>query len=290
MKRPDSPPVPERPGDAPAVLQQVGDGALHEHVDPECHRSLLQGPDHLQAGPVADVGQAGVAVAAEVPLADQAVRGAVEQGPPLLELPHPLGGLLGVQLGHAPVVEQLAAAHGVAEVDLPVVLGPQVAHGRGDAPFRHHRVRLAEQALADHGGPGARFVGSDGRPQAGAAGADHDHVVRVAFDIGHQIHPPCPRVPLAARRTYRSVKATKMRLAHASCMWRWLSLDTKPHILKRMGCLEKCLSRPPMMCRHEWHDSEYNHSRVALTRGRRCRARSGPTAGDGYRSPERRRR
>ena len=31
---------------------------------------------------------------------------------------------------------------------------------------------------------------------------------------------------------------------------------TKPHILKRIGCREKCFSRPPMMWRQEWHDSE----------------------------------
>jgi hypothetical protein len=39
---------------------------------------LLQGADHLQAGPVADVSEPGVLVAAEVPLADLAILGAVE--------------------------------------------------------------------------------------------------------------------------------------------------------------------------------------------------------------------
>src|SRR3712207_8498128 len=52
-----------------------------------------------------------------------------------------------VQLGHAPVVEHLAAAHGVPEVHPPVVLGIQVRHRRGDAALRHHCVRLAEQRL-----------------------------------------------------------------------------------------------------------------------------------------------
>ena len=161
------PPRAPRPlGGTERLLEQVGDGALHEHVDAEAHGALLQGADHLQAGAVADVGQAGVAVAAEVALADQPVGGAVEQGAPLLQLPHPLGRLLGVQLGHPPVVEQLAAPHGVAEMDLPVVLGVQVAHGRGDAAFGHDGVGLAEQALADHRGLGAGVVGGDGRPQA----------------------------------------------------------------------------------------------------------------------------
>ena len=82
---------------------------------------LLQGADQLQPGAVADVGQPGVLVAAEVALADPAVGGAVEQRAVGLELPDPLRRLLGVQLGHPRVVEELAAAHGVAEVDLPVV-------------------------------------------------------------------------------------------------------------------------------------------------------------------------
>ncbi len=57
-----------------------------------------------------------------------------------------------VQLGHPPLVEELAAAHRVAEVDLPVVPGVHVAHGGRDAALRHHRMGLAEQGLADHGG------------------------------------------------------------------------------------------------------------------------------------------
>ena len=189
-------PVAEDAGDPAAVpvvlLEQLGDRALHEHVDADLDRALLEGPDHLQAGAVADVGEAGVAVAAEVALADEPVLGAVEQGAPVLELEDPLGRLLGVQLGHPPVVEHLPATHGVAEVHLPVVLGPAVAHGRGDAALGHHGVRLAEQGLADDRGLGAGLVGGDGRAQAGPARA-HDHdVVGVPLDptlgvVGHLV-------------------------------------------------------------------------------------------------------
>ena len=148
---------------------------------PSCDGALLQGADHLQAGAVADVGETGVLVAAEVALADQAVVGAVEERAPVLELHHPLGRLLGVQLGHPPVVEHLPATHGVAEVHLPVVLGPAVAHGRGDAALGHHGVRLAEQRLADDRGLRAGVVGGDGRAQAGATGTDHHDVVLVSL-------------------------------------------------------------------------------------------------------------
>ena len=109
---------------------------------------------------------------------------AVEQGAVGLQLPDPLGRLLGVQLGHPPVVEELAAAHGVAEVDLPVVVAVDVAHARRDAALGHDRVRLAEQGLADDGRALAGLAGLDGRAQPGAAGADDEDVVLVALDLG----------------------------------------------------------------------------------------------------------
>jgi hypothetical protein len=108
---------------------------------------LLQGADQLQAGAVTDVRQPRVLVPAEVALADLAVRGAVEQGAVGLQFPDPVRRLLGVQLGHPRVVQELAAAHRVAEVHLPVVLGVGVAHRGGGAALGHHGVSLAEQRL-----------------------------------------------------------------------------------------------------------------------------------------------
>ena len=153
-----------------------------------------------------DVGQAGVAVAAEVALADLARRGAVEKGTPLLELVHALGGFLGVQFRHPPVVEELAAAHRVAEMDLPVVLGPQVAQGGGDAAFGHDRVGLAEEAAAYEGGAGARLVGGHGGPQAGATGADHDDVIRMVLERFFRGHLEKPRVVYPAARHQPDIK------------------------------------------------------------------------------------
>ena len=130
------------------------------------HRVLLERADHLEAGAVADVREARVAVAAEVALEDAAVLRAVEERAPLLELVHAVGRLLRVDLRHAPVVEDLAAAHGVAEVDLPVVLRVDVAERRGDAALGHHRVRLAEERLADERRLGAQRRRLDGGAQA----------------------------------------------------------------------------------------------------------------------------
>ena len=122
-------------------------------------------------------------MAAEVALGDAAVGGAVEQRAPALQLVDPVGRLLGVQLRHAPVVEHLAAAHGVAEVDLPVVLGPDVAHGGGHAALGHDRVGLAQQRLADERRAQATLLGLDGGAQPGAAGPDDDDVVVVRLVV-----------------------------------------------------------------------------------------------------------
>ena len=62
-------PVADRPADAVAVLEQALDIALHVDVDALVHGVLLERADHLEAGAVADVGEARVAVAAEVALA-----------------------------------------------------------------------------------------------------------------------------------------------------------------------------------------------------------------------------
>lgn len=150
--------VAEDTGDAVAVLDDAGDRALLEDLQPglvvpglglvlllKGDDLLLEGADQLQAGAVPDMGEAGVLMAAEVPLGDLALGGAVEERAPGLQLPDPVRGLLGVQLGHPPVVEELAPAHGVAEVHLPVVALVDIAHAGGDAALGHHRMGLAEQ-------------------------------------------------------------------------------------------------------------------------------------------------
>ena len=51
----------------------------------------------------------------------------------------------GVQLGHTPVVHVLPAAHRVGEMNFPVIPVIDVRQRGGDAPFGHHRVRLAQK-------------------------------------------------------------------------------------------------------------------------------------------------
>ena len=98
---------------------------------------------------------------------------------------NPVRCLLGVQFGHPPVVQELAAAHRVAVVDLPVVVRVHVAHGRRAAALGHDRVRLAEQGLGDDRGLLAVQPRLDRRAQPGAARADDHHVVRITVDFAH---------------------------------------------------------------------------------------------------------
>ena len=177
--------VAEGAADAVAVLEQADDRAFHVDFDALVDAVVLQGADHFQAGAIADVGQARIAVAAEVALQDAAVLGAVEDGAPGFELADAVRRFLGVQLGHAPVVDVLPAAHGVGEVDLPVVAVIDVGQSGGDAAFGHDGVRLAEQRFADQADGDAGGGGFDGGPQAGAAGADDQYVVFVCLIFGH---------------------------------------------------------------------------------------------------------
>ena len=183
--------VGERPGDAVAVLEQPDDRALHVDGDALVDAVVLQRADQFEAGAVADVGEPRVLVAAEVPLQDAAVRGAVEDGAPRFEFADAVRGFLRVQLGHAPVVDVLPAAHGVGEVDLPVVAVIDVGERRRDAALGHDGVRLAEQRLAHEPDGHARGRRLDGGAQARAAGADHDDVVFVSLIVHRRLSVRC---------------------------------------------------------------------------------------------------
>src|SRR5690349_20529985 len=138
----------------------------------------------------------------EIALENQTVFGPIEEGSPLFQLQHTRWRFLGVYLSHAPVVEELPAAHGVAEVDLPIVFGPDVAEGRGDTALGHHRVRFTKQRLANESGPHALRRGFDGRAKAGPTGAHDQHVALMGFEsVVHQIKRTSVMTPMASRRT-----------------------------------------------------------------------------------------
>ncbi len=195
-------PVSESAHDAAAIHQEPGHGALHVDFQALMDAVILQCADHLEAGAVSDVREPRRGMPAEVPLQDPSVLGAVEDRAPVLELADAVGGLLRVELGHAPVVEQLPAEHRVLEVDLPGIVGVHVRERRGHAPFRHHRVRFSEQGLADHADFGTLRGRLDGRAKTRAAGSDHQHVHVVGLEaIGRHRSLTSCQMPIERRRT-----------------------------------------------------------------------------------------
>ena len=179
----------QRPGDSIAVLEETDDSVLHEDVDALVDAVILQGANHFEAGAIADVGQTGITMAAEVALQDSAIGRAIENRAPGFEFAHAVGSFLGVKLGHAPVVDVLAAAHGVGEVDFPVVAFIDVGKRRRDAAFGHDGVRFAEQRFADEPDRDAGRGCFDRGPQPRAAGADDEDVEFVSL-IFHSFSSP----------------------------------------------------------------------------------------------------
>ena len=77
-----------------------------------------------------------------------------------------------MDLRHPPIVEQLAAAHGVAEVRAPIVTRIDICHRRGDPAFRHHRMRFSKQGLANDSNAGSISQRFSGGAQSGPARAN----------------------------------------------------------------------------------------------------------------------
>src|SRR5437899_9626903 len=97
--------------------------------------AILQGANHLESGAITNVAETLEGVTTKSSLENLTVSGPIEERSPLFEFPHALRRLLRVNLGHAPVVEKLAAAHGVAKVRAPVIGRVDIATRRGDAAF-----------------------------------------------------------------------------------------------------------------------------------------------------------
>ncbi len=157
--------------------QKPSDGAFHVDVNTLLNATVLQRSNHFEAGAVADVAEAFESMAAEGALQDVAAFGAVEKSAPLFEFTNTIRRFLGMQLRHAPVVQKLSAAHGVAKMSFPTVSGIHIGHGRGDASFGHYGMSFSQKRFADHADGSALRKGFDGGTQSGAAGSDDKNVV-----------------------------------------------------------------------------------------------------------------
>jgi len=143
-------PVGKGAGDAATVGQQARDRAFHVDIDALLDAAILQSSNHLEASAVADMAETLEGVAAEGALKNVALFGAVEEGAPLFEFADAIGRFQGVELGHAPVIQEFSAAHGVTKMSFPIVGGVHIGHGRGDAAFGHYRVCFSKERFADH--------------------------------------------------------------------------------------------------------------------------------------------
>jgi len=128
---------------AVAVFEQRKNGVLHVHIDPLMNAVILQRADHFQAGAIAYVREPRIFMSAKMPLQNSAVFGAIENSAPRFKLAHSIGCLLGVQLGHAPLIYVLAAAHRISKMHLPIVAFIDIGQRRSDSALGHYRMRLA---------------------------------------------------------------------------------------------------------------------------------------------------
>ncbi len=158
---------------------------LGVEMDPLVDAVILERADHLEAGAVPRVRETRIAMPAEVSLEDASVLRAIEDGAPRLELAHAIGRFLRVELGHAPLVQVLPATHRVGEVHLPRIAIVDVPERRRHTAFGHDRVRLPEEALAHHTDVHAGRGSFDRRAETRATGANHQNVVLMRFELGH---------------------------------------------------------------------------------------------------------
>ena len=208
--------VAERPDDARALVQEGDDRELHVDVEAAVNPVILKRPDQLEAGAIADVREAWIFVAAKIALQDAAIRRAIEERAPGLELAHAIGRFPGVELGHPPVVDVLAAAHGVGEVHLPAVAVVDVGKRRRDAAFGHDRVRLPEKRFAEQSDfdPGRRRF--DCRAEPGSACADDEHIVLVSL-VTQRASSPSERPSNRGGRRDRQARPRRGWPTRTSC-------------------------------------------------------------------------
>src|SRR5205085_3168075 len=166
----------------------------------QLHAAILKRSNHLKAGAVSYVTQTFESVSAECALQNSAVLGAVKQRAPLFQFAHALWRFLCVKLRHTPVVQELSATHGVAEMRAPVVRGINVSHGRGDSALRHDRMSFAEQRFANQPDSRALRERFNRGTQSGAAGTNDQNIMCGSFvGRGHRIRMSL-KTPAASMR------------------------------------------------------------------------------------------
>ena len=118
-------------------------------------------------------------MASEVTLGNLSFTGAIKEGAPHFKLPDAIWRFLGVQLCHPVMIEELTAAHCVAEVNHPVVIVVDVTHRGSSAAFSHHGVSLAKEGFTDDRYRQSCLASLYRCPKSCSTRADNDDVVGV---------------------------------------------------------------------------------------------------------------
>ncbi len=172
-----------------AVHDQVEAEILDEEFDVVTQRLAVQGVQDGVAGAVG--GGAGalhrafaevLGHAAERTLVDLAVLGTREGHAPVFQLIDGLRRVAHQIFDGVLVAQPVRPLDGVVHVPLPLVLA-HIAERSRDAALGGHGVRTSREDLGDAGGFQARLAGAERGTQAGAAGAQDNHVIFVVDDV-----------------------------------------------------------------------------------------------------------
>ena len=183
------------------VEQQIDDRVLHVDRDAQMDGVVLQRANQLQAGAIADVREARVAVAAEVALVDAAVRGAIEHGAPRLELADAIGRLCAWSSAIRQLLTYWPPRIVSAKCTCQLSRSSLLPIAAAMPPSAITVCALPSKRLADEADRDASRGSFDRGAQAGAAGADDQHVVAIRVRRAHQNSLRSVITPIEQRRT-----------------------------------------------------------------------------------------
>ena len=228
-------PVAERAADALAVLEQPRDRALHEHVDARSARPCPGACGSARGRCGRRCARAACGCGRRTRAGTSCRSGVRSKTPPHCSSSRTRSGAsLACSSAMCQLLRYLPPNIVSWKWTRQLSSGSTLPERRRDPALGHHRVRLAEQRLADERGPRAVLGRGDRRAQAGAARADHEHVVlRGARGPLRRSSGRGTRRPRRAGCRGRSTP-TPTRLTQAHCMCRPLrTRDATPQPVPR---------------------------------------------------------
>jgi hypothetical protein len=135
--------VSKRTGDAVTIFKERYNCMLHIDFDALMDPVILQGTNHFQSSAISNVGKTRIPMTTEISLKNAAILRPIKNCTPCFQLSNSGRRFQSVQLSHPPVVDVLATAHGVREMDLPIVTIVHIGKRRSNSALSHYGVRLS---------------------------------------------------------------------------------------------------------------------------------------------------